>query len=348
MAQETSELNRDPNGLNESEFESLTAGKGDEYLSTSATSDVDSDVDTGNDETEHIKAQIEETRSQMGETIDALQEKLSFSNLSEQVSEHVNNAIETAKNSLYDATIGKAVGYMKDMGDGITDTKFVRTARNNPFPLILIGVGAGWLAYSLSSGGGRARRGSRRLRQGVQYDEFADRDRARRDMERGTSFDLNARHREEGSTMDTLSDKASALSGKVSNAANSAYESASNVANSAYESASNAMDSAVSNAKDYANRAYSKAGEYGNAAYDTYDHYINENPLAVGAAAFAIGAVVGLAIPSTRYEGELMGETRDELLRKAQDKGSMLLDKTRNLVDEAANTVSKESRSIIH
>jgi ElaB/YqjD/DUF883 family membrane-anchored ribosome-binding protein len=137
--------------------------------------------------------------------------------------------------------------------------------------------------------------------------------------------------------MGALSDKASAISDKVSTAANSAYE-----------SASNAMNSAMTGTKDFANRAYSKAGEYGNAAYDTYDHYINENPLAVGAAAFALGAVVGLAIPSTRYEGELMGETRDELLRKAQDKGSMLLDKTRHMVDEAANTVSKESRSIIH
>jgi ElaB/YqjD/DUF883 family membrane-anchored ribosome-binding protein len=108
------------------------------------------------------------------------------------------------------------------------------------------------------------------------------------------------------------------------------------------------MNSAMTGTKDFANRAYSKAGEYGNAAYDTYDHYINENPLAVGAAAFALGAVVGLAIPSTRYEGELMGETRDQLLKKAQDKGSMLLDKTRHMVDEAASTVSKEARSIIH
>jgi len=342
MAQETSELNREPNGLDESEFESLTTGKGDdEYLASSSDSDIDTgiDADTGNDETEHIKAQIEETRSQMGETIDALQEKLSFSNLSDQVSEHVNNAIETAKSSLYEATIGKAVGYMKDMGDGISDSKFVKTTRSNPLPLILIGVGAGWLAYNVSSGGsgGYKRRSPRRLREGAQYDEFADRDRARRDMERGTSFDLNARHQQEGSTMGAISNKASALGDSVSTAANSAYE-----------SASGAVDSAMTGAKDFANRAYSKAGEYSNVAYDTYDHHINENPLAVGAAAFALGAVVGLAIPSTRYEGQLMGETRDELLKKAQDKGSMLLDKTRNLVDEAANSVTKESRSIIH
>jgi ElaB/YqjD/DUF883 family membrane-anchored ribosome-binding protein len=199
----------------------------------------------------------------------------------------------------------------------------------------LIGVGAGWLAYS-SYAGGRRRRGLRGPA-GFRTDEFADRDRAQRDLERGTSFDLEARHREEASTIGAISNKASALTDKVSTAANSAYE-----------SASNAMDSAVTGAKDLANRAYSKAGDYGNAAYDTYDHYLNENPLAVGAAAFALGAVVGLAIPSTRYEGELMGETRDELLKKAQDKGSMLLDKTRHLVDEAASNVSKETRSIIH
>jgi len=333
MAQEPSQLNRDSAEFNDSEFESLTAGKSDDLITTASATDVD--ADTGNDDTEHLKAQIEETRNQMGETIDALQEKLSFNNLSEQVSEHVNNAIETAKSSVYDATIGKAVGFMKDMGDGIGDSKFVRTARSNPLPLILIGVGAGLLAYNNYSSSSRRRSFRGGSRRG--YDQFADRDRARRDMERGTSFDLEQRHSQSGSTMNALSDKATAVSDKVSNAANSAYE-----------SASNTLDSAVTGAKDIYNRAYSKAGDYTNVAYETYDHHINENPLAVGAAAFALGAVVGLAIPATRYEGELMGEARDQLLKKAQDQGSMLLDKTRNLVDEAANTVSKEGRSIIH
>ena len=49
--------------------------------------------DDASDETEQIKSQIEETRSQLGETIDAIQDRLSFSNISEQVSEHVNNAV---------------------------------------------------------------------------------------------------------------------------------------------------------------------------------------------------------------------------------------------------------------
>ena len=187
------------------------------------------------------------------------------------------------------------------------------------FSLVLIGLGAGWLAYSSLSGSSRRRSPSAA---GFRPDRINDEPR---------NIGQNS------SRLNDLSNKASHLTDKVSNAASSAYD-----------SVSNTVDSAVSDAKDMANRAYSKAGEYGNAAYETYDQYLTENPLAVGAAALAVGVAVGLAIPSTRYEGELMGEARDQLLQKAQDKGSMLLDKTRNLVDDATNAVSKETRSIIH
>src|SRR5215212_427947 len=116
------------------------------------------------EETEQIKGQIEETRKEMGQTIDAIQERLSFSNISDQVSEHVSNAVETAKGAVYNATIGKAVDFMKNVGDGVSSSSIVRTAKNNPYPFILIGLGAGLLAYQSYSGsrrsyyGGRGRR----------------------------------------------------------------------------------------------------------------------------------------------------------------------------------------------
>jgi len=98
-----------------------TAGAGtDRFTDGNDYADGDSDglelseiTDDQPEETEQIKAQIEETRSQLGETIDAIQEKLSLSNMSEQVSEQVTNVIESAKDTAYDATIGKAVGFKK-------------------------------------------------------------------------------------------------------------------------------------------------------------------------------------------------------------------------------------------
>ena len=88
----------------------------------------------------------------MGETIDAIQDRLSFSNISDQVSEHVNNAVETAKEAVYDATIGKAVYFMKNIGNEISGSSMVRTAKDNPLPFILLGLGAGMLVYQGFSG----------------------------------------------------------------------------------------------------------------------------------------------------------------------------------------------------
>jgi hypothetical protein len=310
MAEKTGDINR-------TDYDAIAAGRTEDYAMESAARDDLVRRDERPEETDHLKAQIEETRTQMSETIDALQERLSFENLSGQVSDHVSNALQTVKDTVYDATIGKAVGVMKTMGNGISDSGFVRTARKNPFPLILIGLGAGLLAYNSFSGRGKTRR---------------NRPGNFRDFERQPELLADRPH-----MLTEPQGKAGGLTDKVSDAANSAYE-----------GVSHAMDSAYSGAKDIANRAYSKAGEFGTMAGDTYDRYLQDNPLIIGAAAFAVGAAVGLAIPSTRYEGELMGETRDDLVRKAQTTGSTILDKTKQIVDEAAQNVSKNTQSIIH
>ena len=56
---------------------------------------------------------------------------------------------------------------------------------------------------------------------------------------------------------------------------------------------------------------------------------LRERPLAVGAAAVAIGTMVGCALPHTDAEDQLMGETRDSVLYRAGD-----------AVHEAAESVS--------
>jgi hypothetical protein len=43
-------------------------------------------------------------------------------------------------------------------------------------------------------------------------------------------------------------------------------------------------------------------------------HFAEENPLAVGAGALAAGVAIGLLLPSTQREDELLGTTRDNLL----------------------------------
>jgi hypothetical protein len=45
---------------------------------------------------------------------------------------------------------------------------------------------------------------------------------------------------------------------------------------------------------------------------------VQDNPLAAGALAVAVGAAIGLACPATDYEDRAMGETRDQALAKAR------------------------------
>ncbi len=318
MAQERSDLNNidrvDPSD-NTPSLGGYAASEPDELeLEPARDNQIDLAADDENTPAEagQIMGQIEETRSQMGETIDAIQDKLSFSNISEQVSEHVNNAVETAKEAVYDATIGKAAGIMKNLSNDISKSSIVRTAKDNPFPFILIGLGAGLLAYQGYAGklgGGHYKR--------HEFTGPSD-----RPLDTGPSMADSAR------------DKISGVTDMVSTAAGTAYE-----------KVSGAVDTAYTGAGDAVGRAYDKAGEYGTMAREHYNRHLNENPLAVGAVALALGAAVGFAIPATEYEGQLMGSAREDLMEKAQDTASELLDKTKQVVTEAGRNVLEQARA---
>ena len=66
------------------------------------------------------------------------------------------------------------------------------------------------------------------------------------------------------------------------------------------------------------------------------DRWMHENPMAVGVAALAAGAVVGLSVPRTRAEDQVMGASRDALIDKANDQAHHLKDQVREKVQSVA------------
>jgi ElaB/YqjD/DUF883 family membrane-anchored ribosome-binding protein len=304
-------------------------------MSDAATTATDDKSET--DDTDEIKAKIEETRSQMGETIDAIQEKLSFQNLSdqvkEQVSETINGAFVTAKETVYDATIGnlgKAGKFMQNVGKEISNTEAGKFARKNPFPLVLIGLGVGLLAYE---GFGKSRRTYR-------YSDYDNDTRNRGMRDSGTIGTLK-------SATGKIGDTASNALGTVSETTGQALESVKGAASSAYGSVTDTANKAYSAVNDYAHTAYEKAGEYGSVAREKYDYYLEENPLAVGAVALAVGAAVGLALPATRYEQEFMGEYSQQILDKAQTTAGDLVDRVKEVASEAQKTLGDEVKTVV-
>ena len=94
---------------------------------------------------------------------------------------------------------------------------------------------------------------------------------------------------------------------------------------SARSAAQDATERARAQVEDATERARAQIDEVGTEAQATVrraqgqlQRVMHETPLAVGAAAFGLGAAVGLAVPSTPQESQLMGEARDALVEKTQ------------------------------
>jgi len=50
---------------------------------------------------------------------------------------------------------------------------------------------------------------------------------------------------------------------------------------------------------------------------ETFDRWMDENPLTVGVAAFAVGAIAGLSMPVTETEHRTLGIAKESLMEQA-------------------------------
>lgn len=353
MAERSDELKLEDNKTR-NEADALAKINGDDTdLEIRSTEDDYPSSDTGmaasddetTAETEQIKEQIEETRSNLGDTINAIQERLSFSNISEQVkdevSEHISSAITTAKDSVYDATLGKAGAIMSYINKGMKDlnkTDIGRAASQNPLALSLIGLGIGMILV----GGFSKKRPSKHYR--YQPEEHDDDRRSFSASSGGSSrksaFE-NAQNKVSdyaGQAYEGVSSAAGAVSGKVGDYAGAVSESVSGAAGKVSDSVSNVAGQAYEQIGNLGSKAKDVAGS----AQEQYEYYMDENPLAVGAVVMAIGAAVGMAFPSTQTENRLMGEKREQLMSKAQETAREAIGK----VQEAAGNVTETVKQV--
>ena len=299
---------------------------------------IETKANADSEDSHQIRENIEETRAEMSETINAIQEKLSFSNISEQVkaevSDYVGETIQTAKDNVFETFVEKGGMIMNYLDKGINelgDAQIVKSAKRNPLAIGLIGLGLGLLYFS----GGKSKKASK-----YRYDE---------------NYERNFSSRNEKSTFTSaqnrVSDAASSVSGAVSSAAGAVSDTVGNAAGAVSETVSGAAGAVSETVGNAANTAYkqagnlgSKAGDLAGTAQDQYEYYMEENPLAIGAVALALGAAVGLALPSTRIENEYMGKTRNNLLQKAEETARDAVGKVQQVAGQVGESVKKEAK----
>ncbi len=324
------------------------------------------------DDPEAIRAEIRATREDMTETVRALQEKLNPQRIKEE-----------AVGSVRRATIGRvenaaeeASWKVKGAGNNVFET-----IKRNPAPAVLAAVGLGWLFMESRNRQGRemqryderqrGRQGDRyyyagefsgdrygRGEYGYTYDEYGRRSRGygepgMRDYE-GDRQGIKDRagavvSQATGKVSDVastagskVSDVASTAGSKVSDVASSAADTVQNVAEGAKETAGQVVDSARQGVQQVRYQAQYRAERVGS----RFGEMMEENPLVIGAAALAVGAILGFAFPTTEKESEIMGEARDRLMDKAQDKVSETAQKVQQVAQQAAVAVQDAAGTV--
>jgi ElaB/YqjD/DUF883 family membrane-anchored ribosome-binding protein len=96
---------------------------------------------------------------------------------------------------------------------------------------------------------------------------------------------------------------------------------------------------------DTVRSARRRAGQVSRQTSTQFDHWMQDNPLAVGIAAVAAGAVVGLTLPRTHVENQTMGASRDALIDRAGESAQQLKEQVRDKVQEVAGDLTSTPSS---
>jgi ElaB/YqjD/DUF883 family membrane-anchored ribosome-binding protein len=302
-------------------------------------------------EVEVTRARIEQTRSEMGETIDAIKEKLNPQTLAQQAKETVreatigraqeaaSSAVDTAKEAVSGAVdtarevvsgaVDTAREAMSNVGETARDagSTMMETIRRNPAAVGLIGIGLSWLWMS-----SRQERTSRPfMDRRYAYDEL-------RGTETAPRYDTMAGYA--GASEGATERRGDGATARVGETLREAREKVGEVAGQVQEKAGQF----VSRAQDQVSQLGTQATVQAQRAEDAFQRMLYQNPVAAGAVALGLGAALGLVIPETEKENRMMGEARDQLVDRVQEKAQDVTQKVQSVAQEAVSAATETAR----
>lgn len=303
------------------------------------------------DDTETIRAGINETRERLSDTLNEIGERLNPQVVKEQVTERV-------KEGIRDATIGRIEHMARSAKDTVNSTRsgITDTIRDNPVPAAMVAIGLGWLLFN----GRRESSGSQGWSDTRDYDGTRATGRYTGSSSFAGSYPYD---QDSDDTYDNYSAE-QGVSGKLGQVKDRVANTAGNVADSVKERAGNLADRGRHLADRAGTRASSMASSVSHRAQDVagsvrqrttqgarrVEDSFYENPLAIGAITMAVGVVAGLAAPTTDREVRLMGDASERVADRVKDAASDAKDKAQQVagrvVDEAKRVVKEEGDNL--
>jgi ElaB/YqjD/DUF883 family membrane-anchored ribosome-binding protein len=217
------------------------------------------------------------------------------------------NLKEEAKSAIK----GAAQGAVSNVGEQArrTSSRLVEVIRENPLPVIAVGAGVTWLL-------------TQRSRSDVSGDRMA-------------RYAYTGPERRQGRNWQSGSGGSGRVGGTVSGVKESVSEAASGVAERASE---------------LKERAGERIDELGTQARwqtqrikTNLEHAAEENPLALAIGAAVVGLALGLLLPGTQREDEIMGPARDQLVDRAEE----TMERAKDAAVEAGHQVKETVKAEI-
>jgi len=200
-----------------------------------------------------------------------------------------------------------------DAGSSVLDL-----IQRNPVPAALVGIGLGWLYLNRSSG-----QPDFRANNTSQY---------RYNPQGGTrgyqAGYPGARGSDDGSMVGRAADQ-------VSDLASSAQERVGEMAGTVQERVGDMAGTVQDHVTDMAGTVMDQTQR----APGQLQRMIQERPLTTAAVAASLGAAVGLWLPSTQIENQMMGSARDQVMDRAQSVASDTMEKVQAVAGDTMETV---------
>jgi hypothetical protein len=218
----------------------------------------------GDTRAREIRSEIDRTRDDMSETIDAIQDRLNPRNVAARAAANVREAtVGTVRQMAHNVK-----DRMPSIGDAYSNGGILDRIRENPVPAAIAAASLAWIAF-----GGRRRSHPHEFGRAIY----------------GSTRGGEAYVRE---TRIDMGDESTESSGWASGGAGESGK-----------------------ARESVHRQRRQVGAMQRRARSIAD----ESPFATGAIAAAVGLAIGLAIPETRREHELMGEAKEALMERGRE-----------------------------
>jgi ElaB/YqjD/DUF883 family membrane-anchored ribosome-binding protein len=257
---------------------------------------------------DELRAELDQTRERMSTDVQALTNKLSPENLKAEAKHAALRSFEKGKERVMD-TLHRRTEQVRETMENTENTIF-GYARENPIPLSLIGLGVGLLVWNARrKADGDARRPDPSVVGRSEVYEGLDADDGERLASDGTSRHL------------------AHLQDRVRSGVSSVKHAAADTAHQVRDK----LGHLESEASDQARRAKAAA-----------ERVWEEQPLVLGAVALGVGLVVGLSIPSTESESQLVGEYRDKLLGSVKERARQLGDQAERALHDAGSSLTSD------